>query len=579
MSAPRSGPDARSKLIGGPACRKVPRSRPSASRAGRTSTRSAPAASHPREGLGVGGVATGVGEHAGEVTGGAGHRRLPGRLGHRDRLRAQGVREERDARRGNRDLRGQQPVQRLGPSRERSRPLGRVEPRHRPAVGCRHLVAEQRQRRGGWPRRSRAGPRPRPRRGPARTARDPAGRRRSPSAETTTGSRRPAADADLRAERTAAASSARRVGVGAVAEDEVEQEHAARRVAPPRRRSARGAATGRSSGAAGRGSASSSPKSMTTWPGSRRSSPRAQPGRERDVGRGRAEHRRGDEHRLVAERAAGRRPRAARARPGVRPRRRPRRRPPTRSATGAPTPTADSTDSTAAVRSGRPGTERGQVDRLAERRRRASRASAATSGAGGLETTTIELVAGSAASAASACRRRAGRDGRRTGRGRRRPRQVADADPGGVEQAADLLGAGAGGGDRPTGPGAHDVGEAEPDAADDRGAAVGAHDEHVRGGRGVLEAHLVLDRDVVAEDHDREAGPSASSASVNGVLPRHRDQREVGTGEADRPAEGPGLRRRAEPAGSRRGSGSGSGRPRARPARRRSPSVVRRGSR
>src|SRR6478672_805560 len=44
MRAPFSGPEARSQVMGGPACRKVPFSMPSASWAGRTSTRSAPAA-------------------------------------------------------------------------------------------------------------------------------------------------------------------------------------------------------------------------------------------------------------------------------------------------------------------------------------------------------------------------------------------------------------------------------------------------------------------------------------------------------------------------------------------------------
>ncbi len=78
---------------------------------------------------------------------------------------------------------------------------------------------------------------------------------------------------------------------------------------------------------------------------------------------------------------------------------------------------------------------------------------------------------------------------------------VAEADPRGVEQAHHLLRAGAGGGDDAHRPGAHDVGEAEGHPCDVGGAAVGPHDEHVGGGRGVLEPHLVVDGDVVGEQH------------------------------------------------------------------------------
>ena len=65
---------------------------------------------------------------------------------------------------------------------------------------------------------------------------------------------------------------------------------------------------------------------------------------------------------------------------------------------------------------------------------------------------------------------------------------VADADPAGVEQRHHLLGTGARRRDDADRAGAHDVGEAERDAADDGGAAVRAHDEHARARRRVLEA-------------------------------------------------------------------------------------------
>ena len=130
--------------------------------------------------------------------------------------------------------------------------------------------------------------------------------------------------------------------------------------------------------------------------------------------------------------------------------------------------------------------------------------------------------------------RRAGSDGRRQVT-TTDAEAVADPDPCRVEQAHDLLGTGAGGGHDADGPLAHDVGEAHRDPADDRGAAVGPHDEHVRGGRGVLEPHLVLDRDVVGEDHDRDAGPHRVEGLGDGILPRHRDEREVGARESDAP--------------------------------------------
>ena len=69
---------------------------------------------------------------------------------------------------------------------------------------------------------------------------------------------------------------------------------------------------------------------------------------------------------------------------------------------GTAWPVAASTDSTAAVRSGRPAPSVAQWTGLPSPAAYASR-SASTSGAGGLETTTIELVSGSAARAASAC--------------------------------------------------------------------------------------------------------------------------------------------------------------------------------
>ena len=115
---------------------------------------------------------------------------------------------------------------------------------------------------------------------------------------------------------------------------------------------------------------------------------------------------------------------------------------------------------------------------------------------------------------------------------------VAQADPGGVEQAHHLLRAGAGRRDDADRPGAHDVGEAEGDTGDVRGAAVGPHDEHVGGGRGVLEPHLVVDGDVVGEQHHAQPRRDGVEGLGDGVLARHRDDREVGAGAGGGRAEG-----------------------------------------
>ena len=86
-----------------------------------------------------------------------------------------------------------------------------------------------------------------------------------------------------------------------------------------------------------------------------------------------------------------------------------------------------------------------------------------------------------------------------------RGRQVAPADAddvrhaaaGGVDQAGDLLCARARGGDHAHGARAHHVGEAEADAGQHRGAALGPHHQEPVLGAAALERDLVLERDVV----------------------------------------------------------------------------------
>ena len=131
-------------------------------------------------------------------------------------------------------------------------------------------------------------------------------------------------------------------------------------------------------------------------------------------------------------------------------------------------------------------------------------------------------MAGSSASARSACRVERPRDG---------GLEVAPADAeavaqphtGGIEQAHHLLRAGAGRRHHADRTGPHDVGEPEGDATDVGGAAVGAHHQHVGGGRGVLEAQLVVDGDVVGEEHHAQAGGDGVEGLGHGVLTGHRD--------------------------------------------------------
>ena len=121
-------------------------------------------------------------------------------------------------------------------------------------------------------------------------------------------------------------------------------------------------------------------------------------------------------------------------------------------------------------------------------------------------------------------------DGRRTGRGRRRrarggrrrPTSAAWSSSASscwqpVPEAATM----------PIRPGADGVGEAEPDAVDDRGAAVGAHHQQRRARRRTrLSATSSADRHVVAEDHHVAAGLERVHRLDGGAGAGHRDQRE-----------------------------------------------------
>ena len=227
----------------------------------------------------------------------------------------------------------------------------------------------------------------------------------------------------------------------------------------------------------------------------------------------------------------------------------PRRRPARSARRG---PSRRSTASAAAVRSGWPrpssASSTGVPSAAAY-----SRISAATSSAGGLETTTISSTAGSASRRRSASRVASPRDlGGQVAAADAERR--GDADAGVVEQREQLLAAGAGGGDDADRAGLDGVGEAEAEAADDGGAAVGAHHQQAALGGGPLERDLLVERHVVAEDHHVAAGVEGVHRLDERAGAGHRDQREArrapGAGRsrwcaAAPPRSGPSSRRSA----------------------------------
>ena len=74
----------------------------------------------------------------------------------------------------------------------------------------------------------------------------------------------------------------------------------------------------------------------------------------------------------------------------------------------------------------------------------------------------------------------------------------------------------------------HHIGEAERHAADDRGAAVGPHDDQIVRAGVALERDLVRERHVVAEQHDIEAEAQRLHRLGGGIVAGRRDQREIG---------------------------------------------------
>ena len=95
-----------------------------------------------------------------------------------------------------------------------------------------------------------------------------------------------------------------------------------------------------------------------------------------------------------------------------------------------------------------------------------------------------------------------------------------------VKQGHDVLCSGAGRGHKSNRARLDDVGEAERHPGDHRRAAVRTHHQQATARGRLLERDLLLDRDVVAEHHDRESGIECVHRFHKGVAARGGDQRE-----------------------------------------------------
>ena len=303
-----------------------------------------------------------------------------------------------------------------------------------------------------------------------------------PVSDTTTGRARPSAWAVARAaERRPRA---RRPGRGG-RRGRARGRAAARRTSGrrPRRRCRSSRSVGSIIGWARPRVSPSSPKSMTTWPASRRSAPSASSGCERDVGRG-------------CRRARPPRPviaSSARVPPQNSPRRAAPRASPLRlrgrhgrdGHCGTGWPSAARKASTEAVRSGRPAPSTAQCTGSPSPAAYAS-TSASTAASGGFETTTTDLGRRVVGERAQRLPGRAAPDGRlevappdaeavATPTPAASSRHITCWAP--VPDAATM----------PTDPGRTTLAKPRATPPTMRRAAVGAHDEHVGGGRGILE--------------------------------------------------------------------------------------------
>ena len=99
-----------------------------------------------------------------------------------------------------------------------------------------------------------------------------------------------------------------------------------------------------------------------------------------------------------------------------------------------------------------------------------------------------------------------------------------------MQESHDLLGPGAGGRYHPYRTAPDRVGEAEPYAADQRGAGTGAHDQQRQFLPAGLQLDLLLDGDVVAEEQHVQPGRKRFVGLQGRVGATDRDDRHVGPG-------------------------------------------------
>ncbi len=105
--------------------------------------------------------------------------------------------------------------------------------------------------------------------------------------------------------------------------------------------------------------------------------------------------------------------------------------------------------------------------------------------------------------------------------------RVGDSAAEAVDERRDLLDAGARGADHTDRAAADTVREPEPDAVDDRGPAFGPHDDEAELAPAELERHLVGERNAVAEEEDVEARRQRLVSVDGRVGTGDGDQREI----------------------------------------------------
>src|SRR5712691_3531638 len=106
-----------------------------------------------------------------------------------------------------------------------------------------------------------------------------------------------------------------------------------------------------------------------------------------------------------------------------------------------------------------------------------------------------------------------------------------------MNEARDLLQAGAGSANEPDGATSHAVGKAETDAVKDAGPALGAHHEEAPRAGALLEDALVRDAYAVAEDEYVQAGGQRLVGLGRGIFARHADRGEIRLGGPARGAD------------------------------------------